>query len=114
MPQLLYDTFSAFGVVVGAPKIMRDPDTGLSKGFGFVSFDSFEASGTPARRLPTVPPPAARRAAAEALLLPPAVAACCPLARSMLAPPSPCQPLLLPSARPPLPRCPGQTRRWRR
>lgn len=23
---------------------MRDPDTGVSKGFGFVSFDSFEAS----------------------------------------------------------------------
>jgi RNA recognition motif-containing protein len=24
---------------------MRDPDTGISKGFGFISFDSFEASG---------------------------------------------------------------------
>ncbi len=23
---------------------MRDPDTGISKGFGFISFDSFEAS----------------------------------------------------------------------
>jgi splicing factor 3B subunit 4 len=42
--KLLYDTFSAFGVVVGAPKVMRDPDTGISKGFGFISFDSFEAS----------------------------------------------------------------------
>ena len=46
-PQLLYDTFSAFGVVVNNPKIMRDPDTGLTKGFGFISFDSFEASGAP-------------------------------------------------------------------
>ncbi|PSC72717.1 Splicing factor 3B subunit 4 [Micractinium conductrix] len=42
--KLLYDTFSAFGVIVSNPKIMRDPDTGLSKGFGFLSFDSFEAS----------------------------------------------------------------------
>lgn len=42
--KMLYDAFSAFGVVLGAPKIMRDPDTGQSKGFGFVSFDSFEAS----------------------------------------------------------------------
>lgn len=42
--KLLYDTFSAFGVVVATPKIMRDPETGNSKGFGFVSFDCFEAS----------------------------------------------------------------------
>lgn len=42
--KLLYDTFSAFGVILDAPKIMRDPDTGTTKGFGFVSFDSFEAS----------------------------------------------------------------------
>ena len=42
--KLLYDTFSAFGVVVSTPKIMRDPDTGNSKGFGFVGFDCFEAS----------------------------------------------------------------------
>lgn len=44
--QLLYNTFSAFGVVVGNPKVMRDPETGVSKGFGFVSFDDFEASDT--------------------------------------------------------------------
>lgn len=43
--QLLHNTFSAFGVIAGAPKVMRDPDTGLSKGFGFVSFDDFESSG---------------------------------------------------------------------
>ena len=42
--QLLYDTFSAFGVIIATPKIMRDPDTGNSKGFGFVSYDCFEAS----------------------------------------------------------------------
>eukprot|EP00850_Spirogloea_muscicola_P016924 SM000141S00868 [mRNA] locus=s141:84787:87993:+ [translate_table: standard] len=42
--KLLYDTFSAFGVVVSNPKIMRDPDSGNSRGFGFVSYDSFEAS----------------------------------------------------------------------
>ena len=42
--QLLYDTFSAFGMIIQTPKIMRDPETGGSKGFGFVSYDSFEAS----------------------------------------------------------------------
>lgn len=42
--KLLYDTFSAFGVIVSNPKIMRDPDTGSSRGFGFISYDSFEAS----------------------------------------------------------------------
>jgi len=42
--KVLYDTFSAFGGIVGQPKIMRDPETGNSKGFGFVSFDTFEAS----------------------------------------------------------------------
>lgn len=40
----LYDTFSAFGAIIETPKIMRDPDTGASKGFGFVNFDSFESS----------------------------------------------------------------------
>lgn len=42
--KLLYDTFSAFGVIVNTPKIMRDPESGASKGFGFISFDGFEAS----------------------------------------------------------------------
>ena len=42
--KLLYDTFSAFGVIVSTPKVMRDPDTGNSRGFGFVSFEAFEAS----------------------------------------------------------------------
>lgn len=43
---LLYDTFSAFGTLIRQPKIMRDEATNQSKGFGFVSFDSFEASDT--------------------------------------------------------------------
>ncbi|KAL5557258.1 hypothetical protein UlMin_039494 [Ulmus minor] len=42
--KLLYDTFSAFGGIVTNPKIMRDPETGNSRGFGFISYDSFEAS----------------------------------------------------------------------
>lgn len=42
--KLLYDVFSAFGGIPMPPKVMRDPDTGASKGFGFVSFDCFEAS----------------------------------------------------------------------
>eukprot|EP00242_Pyramimonas_sp_CCMP2087_P018341 CAMPEP_0198200104 /NCGR_PEP_ID=MMETSP1445-20131203/3168_1 /TAXON_ID=36898 /ORGANISM="Pyramimonas sp., Strain CCMP2087" /LENGTH=240 /DNA_ID=CAMNT_0043870063 /DNA_START=189 /DNA_END=907 /DNA_ORIENTATION=- len=42
--KLLYDAFSAFGVIVATPKIMRDPETGNSRGFGFISYDNFEAS----------------------------------------------------------------------
>ncbi|XP_053947935.1 splicing factor 3B subunit 4 isoform X2 [Anastrepha ludens] len=42
--KLLYDTFSAFGVILQTPKIMRDPETGNSKGFAFINFSSFEAS----------------------------------------------------------------------
>lgn len=42
--KLLYDTFSAFGGIASNPKIMRDPDTGNSRGFGFISYESFEAS----------------------------------------------------------------------
>merc|ERR1719377_475246 len=41
--KMLYDTFSAFGVLLFA-KVMRDPDSAESRGFGFVSFDTFEAS----------------------------------------------------------------------
>jgi splicing factor 3B subunit 4 len=39
----LYDTFSRFGSLVQAPKIARD-EAGLSKGYGFVSYATFEAS----------------------------------------------------------------------
>ena len=42
--KLLYDTFSAFGKLISTPKIMREEDTGASRGFGFVSFGSFQAS----------------------------------------------------------------------
>jgi len=42
--KLLYDTFSAFGVLIAAVKIMRDPESNASKGFAFIAFDSFEAA----------------------------------------------------------------------
>eukprot|EP01038_Epipyxis_sp_PR26KG_P010782 gene10782-14478_t len=42
--KLLYDTFSAFGGIIQTPKILFDPETGTSKGYGFVSYDSFESS----------------------------------------------------------------------
>jgi len=42
--KLLYDTFSAFGVIIATPKMMRDPETGQSKGFGFIAYESFESS----------------------------------------------------------------------
>lgn len=41
--KMLYDTFSAFGAVLSA-KVMVDPDSGVSRGFGFISFDSFESA----------------------------------------------------------------------
>ena len=40
----LFDTFSAFGGIVQPPSIMHDPETGVSKGFGFVNYDSFAAA----------------------------------------------------------------------
>lgn len=42
--KLLYDIFSVFGVVINIFKIMCDLDNGVSKGFGFVVYDSFEVS----------------------------------------------------------------------
>ncbi len=39
--KMLYDTFSAFGFITQTPKVMRDPDTGMSKGYGFVSYDGW-------------------------------------------------------------------------
>merc|ERR1712226_543886 len=42
--KLLYDTFSAFGVILTTPKIQGDPETGNSKGFAFINYASFEAS----------------------------------------------------------------------
>ncbi|KAI0781437.1 hypothetical protein BD413DRAFT_463395 [Trametes elegans] len=42
--RLLYDTFSAFGIMATTAKIARDPTTGKSKGYGFVSYTDFESS----------------------------------------------------------------------
>ncbi|TCD70601.1 Splicing factor 3B subunit 4 [Steccherinum ochraceum] len=42
--RLLYDTFSAFGMMATTAKIARDPSNGSSKGYGFVSYTDFEAS----------------------------------------------------------------------
>lgn len=41
--KVLYETFSRFGPLVAAPKVARD-DTNLSKGYGFVSYATFESS----------------------------------------------------------------------
>ncbi|AEO63410.1 a9144075-a9c6-4634-94ad-fcd1d055f616 [Thermothielavioides terrestris] len=41
--KILYDTFSQFGQILRQPNIVRD-ENHISKGYGFVSFDSFEAS----------------------------------------------------------------------
>ena len=42
--KVLFETFSRFGPLVAPPKISRDDATNLSKGFGFISYASFEAS----------------------------------------------------------------------
>jgi splicing factor 3B subunit 4 len=42
--KLLYDTFSAFGPLTQTPKISREEGSTESKGYGFISFDSFESS----------------------------------------------------------------------
>ncbi|KAJ8522632.1 hypothetical protein ONZ45_g805 [Pleurotus djamor] len=42
--RLLYDTFSAFGMMATTAKIARDPGSGKSKGYGFVSYTDFESS----------------------------------------------------------------------
>lgn len=39
----LFDTFNSFGLILST-KIARDPESGTSKGYGFVSYDSFESS----------------------------------------------------------------------
>lgn len=41
--KVLYDTFSRFGQLMSPPKVARD-DQGVSKGYGFVSYSTFEAS----------------------------------------------------------------------
>ncbi|CAF1088431.1 unnamed protein product [Didymodactylos carnosus] len=44
--KLLYDTFSAFGVILQTPKIMREIDSGNSKGYAFINFANFDGSDT--------------------------------------------------------------------
>jgi splicing factor 3B subunit 4 len=41
--KMLYDTFIAFGRIVQTPKIARELDSGISRGFGFVAYDSFDS-----------------------------------------------------------------------
>ncbi|CAG8483237.1 12579_t:CDS:2 [Racocetra fulgida] len=45
--KMLYDTFSAFGVIVQTPKVLAllcVLYTGNSKGYGFISYDNFDSS----------------------------------------------------------------------
>ena len=42
--KILYDAFSVFGIISGSPKIVREPDSGEHRGFGFISFTTFEAA----------------------------------------------------------------------
>jgi splicing factor 3B subunit 4 len=42
--KMLFDTFCAFGTIIQTPKLARDTETGLSKGYSFVSYDSFESA----------------------------------------------------------------------
>ncbi|KAG7527692.1 hypothetical protein FFLO_06679 [Filobasidium floriforme] len=41
---VLYNAFSAFGQLAQTAKIARDPQTGESKGYGFISYNDFDAS----------------------------------------------------------------------
>lgn len=41
--QMLFDTFSTFGGLMGQPKIAKD-EVGQSRGFGFLSFTNFDSS----------------------------------------------------------------------
>ena len=46
----LRDVFSAFGIVIST-RLMRDPESGASKMYGFVSYDNFEASDSAINRM---------------------------------------------------------------
>ena len=48
--KMLRDVFSAFGIV-GSTRIMRDQESGDSKHFGFVTYDSFESSDLAIERM---------------------------------------------------------------
>jgi len=47
---MLRDCFNSFGIVL-ATKIMRDPESGGSKHYGFVSFDNFDGSDAAVRHM---------------------------------------------------------------
>ncbi|KAL5531780.1 SAP49_2 [Sanghuangporus sanghuang] len=49
--RLLYDTFSAFGMLATTAKVARDPTTGKSKGYGFVSYIDFESADAAAEAM---------------------------------------------------------------
>lgn len=42
--RILFEAFSSFGKILNTPRVQRDGVTGLSKGYGFVSFDNFETA----------------------------------------------------------------------
>lgn len=42
--RMLLDTFICFGTLIQTPKVAREEGTGVSRGYGFVSYDSFEAA----------------------------------------------------------------------
>lgn len=41
---MLQETFNAFGIMTDAPKVGRDPDSGMSKGFAFVNYATFDSA----------------------------------------------------------------------
>ena len=47
---MLYSTFIAFGYIIST-KVARDPETGESKGHGFVSYDNFDSSDTAIKQM---------------------------------------------------------------
>lgn len=45
--KMLYDTFSAFGSIIGSPKVVAGEDNGMggeARGYAFITFESFNAS----------------------------------------------------------------------
>lgn len=42
--KVLFDTFIMFGRLIETPKVARDETTGVSRGYAFISYDSFESS----------------------------------------------------------------------
>lgn len=42
--RMLQETFGVFGTFASFPNVMRDAETGASKGYAFISYDNFESS----------------------------------------------------------------------